>query len=189
MKKFFKFGCLGLIGLVVLIIVLAVIGSDGGDEKTPVSSDTNSTSEDTNSTSTEEPTEEDNADEKSAAVNQDFKVNGLDIKISNIVITKKDVKIDMTLTNTTDNQISFYPDQGSMVIGNTQVDANLFMTKGDLSGDIHAGVEKTGTIRFMAPDDKEFTPNEIKEVKLVLGSVLDNKSFSSEEFQQTIAIE
>lgn len=177
MKKFFKLGCLGVIGLVVLLFILGALLGNDDSEKVPVTS---------NGTSTEKPAAVDN--EKTVTVNKVYKVNGLDITIGDIIITKKDIKVDMNIVNTTGDQISFFPDQGSIVIGNTQVDANMFMTKGDVSGDIHGGVEKTGTIRFLAQEGKEFSPSEINEIKLALGMILNDKSYASEDFNETIVL-
>lgn len=178
MKKFLKIGCLGVIGVVVLLIILVAIVGDDDTEKVPVTSDGNTT---------EKPVASEG--EKAVSVNREFKINGLNITIGDIVITKKDIKIDMTILNTTDDQISFFPDQGSLIVGNTQVDANMFMTKGDVSGDIHGGVEKTGTIKFLAQDGKEFSPSEINEIKLAFGMILNDKSYESEDFNETIVFD
>ncbi|MEI3612926.1 hypothetical protein [Pseudogracilibacillus sp. SO30301A] len=120
-------------------------------------------------------------------VDETYEVNGLNIHISNIEITEKDVKVHMTINNEGDNSKSFHPDQHDLIIGNKQYGANMFMTKGDVSGEIHSGVEKTGTIRFMADDDG-FNVAEIEEITLKLGNVFDEDSFETEAFDETISI-
>lgn len=124
--------------------------------------------------------------EKIIEVNEEYEVNGLNIVIEDIEITEKDVKISMNVKNESDNTKTFYPDQGDIVIGNKQIGANMFMTDGDVSGDIHAGVEKSGTLQFL---DDELIPSEITEIELMLGNVFDEETFDSESFEEVISVE
>lgn len=126
--------------------------------------------------------------EKIIEVNEEYEVNGLNIVIEDIEITEKDVKISMNVKNESDNTKTFYPDQGDIVIGNKQIGANMFMTDGDVSGDIHTGVEKSGTLRFL-DDDDELIPSEITEIELMLGNVFDEETYDSEDFKEVINVE
>lgn len=119
-------------------------------------------------------------------INETYEVNGLTIDISTIEVSDDDVKIAMKLTNNSENTLSFYPDQGDIIIGNKQVGANMFMTDGDVSGDIHAGVEKSGTIRFILDDD--ISTDDIEEITLKLGDVYNDDVISVEEFSEVITL-
>ena len=59
------------------------------------------------------------------------------------------------LNNKTGGLISFHPNQGTLVIGNEQVDANLFVSDGDVGGEIRDGVEREGTIVWEFESGKE----------------------------------
>lgn len=67
----------------------------------------------------------------------------------------------MTLRNETNDKLTFYPDQGNVVVGNMQLDANMFMTEGKVSGDIQPGVEKSGVVVFTVPEGKTLSPKEV----------------------------
>lgn len=134
-----------------------------------------------------EPDEETEAESEGIyEINETYEVNGLTIDISTIEVSDDDVKIAMKLTNNSETTLSFYPDQGDIIIGNKQVGANMFMTDGDVSGDIHAGVEKSGTIRFILDDD--ISTDDIEEITLKLGDVYNEDEFNAEEFSETLSL-
>lgn len=62
----------------------------------------------------------------------------------------------------------------------------MFMTDGDVSGDIHAGVEKSGVIRFILDDD--ISVDDIEEITLKLGDVYNEDEFNAEEFSETLSL-
>lgn len=119
-------------------------------------------------------------------INETYEVNGLTINISTIEVSDDDVKIAMKLANNSENTLSFYPDQGDIIIGNKQVGANMFMTDGDVSGDIHAGVEKSGVIRFILDDG--ISADDIEEITLKLGDVYNEDEFNAKEFSETLSL-
>lgn len=130
--------------------------------------------------------EEEEVDGGIYEINETYEVNGLTIDISTIEVSDDDVKITIKLTNNSETTLSFYPDQGDIIIGNKQVGANMFMTDGDVSGDIHAGVEKSGTIRFILDDD--ISTGDIEEITLKLGDVYNDDVISVEEFSEVITL-
>ena len=136
-------------------------------------------------TTEEEPAED--ITEKTAEVNEVYEVNGLTIEISNIEITDRNVVISLKAKNDSDNIKTFYPSQGDIIIGNKQLNSNFLMNKGDTWGDIHSGVEKSSTFKYVADDDG-LNPSEISEIKLMYGSVVDDESHERVEFEETITI-
>jgi len=106
---------------------------------------------------------------KTVSVNYFFTVNDLEITIGEIKIEGKKVLVGMTLRNTSNAKLTFYPDMGNAVIGSTQLDANMFMTEGKLSGDIMAGVQKSGVIVFTT--DTALNPQDVQQIVLDFGSV------------------
>lgn len=179
-KKRAWIGLLASIGVgafaTIALIVSAIMADPEASEPAVATSDSN---EEVDKSS-------EDASEKIIEVNEEYEVNGLNIVIEDIEITEKDVKISMNVKNESDNTKTFYPDQGDIVIGNKQIGANMFMTDGDVSGDIHAGVEKSGTLRFL---DDELIPSEITEIELMLGNVFDEETFDSESFEEVISVE
>ena len=69
---------------------------------------------------------------KKVAVNKEFSVNGLKITIGEVQVEKERILVGMTIKNETSDKLTFYPDQGSAVVGSMQLDANMFMTEGDV---------------------------------------------------------
>lgn len=179
-KKRAWIGLLASIGVgafaTIALIVSAIMADPDASEPAVATSDSNE--------EVDKSSEDDS--EKIIEVNEEYEVNGLNIVIEDIEITEKDVKISMNVKNESDNTKTFYPDQGDIVIGNKQIGANMFMTDGDVSGDIHAGVEKSGTLRFL---DDELIPSEITEIELMLGNVFDEETFDSESFEEVISVE
>lgn len=179
-KKRAWIGLLASIGVgafaTIALIVSAITAVPDASEPAVATSDSNE----------EDDKSSEDDSEKIIEVNEEYEVNGLNIVIEDIEITEKDVKISMNVKNESDNTKTFYPDQGDIVIGNKQIGANMFMTDGDVSGDIHAGVEKSGTLRFL---DDELIPSEITEIELMLGNVFDEETYDSEDFKEVINVE
>lgn len=181
-KKRAWIGLLASIGVgafaTIALIVSAITAVPDASEPAVATSDSNE----------EDDKSSEDDSEKIIEVNEEYEVNGLNIVIEDIEITEKDVKISMNVKNESDNTKTFYPDQGDIVIGNKQIGANMFMTDGDVSGDIHTGVEKSGTLRFL-DDDDELIPSEITEIELMLGNVFDEETYDSEDFKEVINVE
>jgi len=181
-KKRAWIGLLASIGVgaiaTIALIVSAITAVPDASEPAVATSDSNE----------EDDKSSEDDSEKIIEVNEEYEVNGLNIVIEDIEITEKDVKISMNVKNESDNTKTFYPDQGDIVIGNKQIGANMFMTDGDVSGDIHTGVEKSGTLRFL-DDDVELIPSEITEIELMLGNVFDEETYDSEDFKEVINVE
>src|SRR5690606_41438045 len=139
--------------LIMLLFSALLIGilsacDDGGEGESNESTTNESASETSEMTVNAE--EEENSG--FVEVNETYNVNGLDIKIENIEITDDKVRVAMTIANNSDTTKTFYPDQGFLVVGNKQVEADIFATEGDLSGDIFGGVEKSGVVIFNVAD-------------------------------------
>lgn len=128
-------------------------------------------------------------DSKKSAINKDFSVNGLKITIGEVQIEKDRILVGMNINNESNNKLSFYPDQGSVVVGNIQLEGNLLMTEGDISGDFHPGVEKSGVAVFDIPEGKTLNPKEITEIVLHAGDVFNDETFEAESFDATLTLE
>ena len=122
-------------------------------------------------------------------VNKEFEVNGLKVKIGEIVVQKDRVVVGMTVTNPGEDTLSFFPDQGNAVVAGMQLEANPFFTEGDVSGEITGGASKEGVVHFLAPEGKSLDPAQVKEVRLNLGEVFNDKKMSAKEFNQVLKLE
>lgn len=176
-------------GMAFLITAIMAVPSGTGGT-TPVTSDVDETSYiEEDDVDTGEGEESESA-ERTVEVNEEYKYNDLTIVIDEIDITEKDIKIGMTLDNDSEASKSFHPDQHNILVGKKQLSANMFMTKGDVSGEIHPGIEKTGTIRFLIDEDDGIDTADITEIKLMLGKVYDSDTVgNSESFEEVINIE
>jgi hypothetical protein len=121
-----------------------------------------------------------------AAVSQT--VNGLNINIAEIKIEKDKVSIGMNVENPTQQKLTFYPDQGSIVIGDMQLDANTFMGTGDVSGDVNAGVKRDGVIVFTVPEGKQLDIASVKEIKLNFGDVYNDSTYNYQEANISVPV-
>ncbi|HWO95762.1 MAG TPA: hypothetical protein VNM45_05390 [Bacillus sp. (in: firmicutes)] len=103
-------------------------------------------------------------------------------------LKKNKVVVGMTVKNTTKDKLSFFPDQGNVVIGNLQLDADLFNGKGNVGGDIQAGVSKSGVVEYAVPDGKSLDVDKVKEVQLHFGDIFNEKSMDAKPFDQVIKL-
>lgn len=181
MKKFLKFGCGGLILLVVLIIALAMCSSDEDKPSTGSSGEKVETSSNKNETT--------DGSKKVDASAHSVDALGLKVGLGEIKITKKKIQVGVNVQNTKDTKVTFYPDQGSLVVGDMQLDANMFLTDGDVSGDIQGGVKKEAVLEFLAPDGKEIDVENLKEVKIMFGDVFDDTSYDTQDVSFTIPVQ
>lgn len=182
MKKVFQYG---FTGLIILLALVAIIVMFVGEEEETVS--TGSTTQETEETS-EKPKEATPYSKVIDATSQTQTLNGLVINLGEIKVEKDRIKVGMNINNTSDKTITFYPDQGVAVIGNMQVDANLFFTEGDVSGDIMAGVQKEGIIEFLASEGKEIDVETVKEIKFYFGNVTDETYIDTKEANFVIPV-
>src|SRR5690606_40436988 len=164
--------------LIMLLFSALLIGilsacDDGGEGESNESTTNESASETSEMSMSVNAEEEENSG--IVEVNKTYNVNGLDIKIENIEITDDKVRVAMTIANNSDTTKTFYPDQGFLVVGNKQVEADIFATEGDLSGDIFGGVEKSGVVIFNVADSG-INFDEASEIVLRLGDVFDEES-------------
>lgn len=178
MKKFFKFGCLGFIGLIVLIIILAIAFSGDDDKPSTGSSSNNSNNEKS----------VDDGSKKVDVSDHSTEQLGMKVGLGELKVATDKIQIGINIENTTDKPISFYPDQGSAVIGDMQLDANMFLTDGEISGDIQGGVKKEAVLEFLVPDGKEIDVDNLKEVKFMFGDVYSEESFDTKDISFTVPI-
>ncbi len=179
MKKFFKIGCLGIIIIAVLLVIIAIVS--GGDEEN-VSTGTNSDAK------TTETQKADDGTKTIDASSQQVTAQGLKVGLGDVKIKENKIQVGINAQNTTDGVLQFYPDQGSAVIGDIQLDANMFLTDGDVSGDIQGGVKKEGVLEFLAPEGRTIDVNSVKEIKLILGDVTTEDFMNSEDVSFTIPV-
>lgn len=178
MKKFFKIGCFGSIALVVLIIVIAIFASGNDEKPSTGSTSTNSSSNKT----------VDDGSKKIDASNQSTTAEGLKVGLGEIKIFSDKIQVGMNVENTNKGKVTFYPDQGSAVIGDMQLDANMFLTDGSISGDIQSGVKKEAVLEFLAPEGKKIDVKNIKQIKFLFGDVYDEKTFNTKDVSFTVKV-
>ena len=168
-----------IIGLLALGVISFFIG---GDEET-VSTGSN----------TEEVSKEPEEATPEAKVidvsSQTQTLNGLVINLGEVKISEDKIQVGMNIENTSDKTITFYPNQGNLVIGNMQMDANMFGSEGDISGDIMPGVQMEGIITYYAPEGKEIDVEAVKEIKFHFGNVNDETYMNTKEANFIIPVQ
>ncbi len=105
------------------------------------------------------------------------------VNLGDVKIMKDKVNVGLNIENTTDKVLNFYPDQGNAVVGDMQLSANMFLTDGEVGGEVQGGVKQDGVLEFAVPEGKELDINNIKEIKLNFGDVttedfMNNKAVS-----------
>lgn len=183
MGKFFKFGCLGIIVIIILIVVVAMFSS-GGEESVSTGTD----SPDTDSANEEAEAPEDGTKTVDAS-SQTVEAAGMNVSLGEIKISSGKLEVGINLENTTDTVLMFYPDQGSAVIGDMQLDANMFLTDGSIGGEVQSGVKQEGVLEFLAPEGKEIDVEAINEIRLLFGDVVTEDFMTTEAVEFTVPVQ
>lgn len=147
----------------------------------------NSTEKKTESKEKAKPKEE--TGKKVDASSQSVEAAGMKVGLGEVKITKEKISVGVNLENTTDQMLTFYPDQGKSVIGDMQLEANLFMTSGSIGGEVAGGVKQEGVIEFLAPEGKTIDVDAVKEVKLMFGDVITEDFMTSKKVDFTVPVE
>lgn len=113
----------------------------------------------------------------------------MEINLGEIEILNKKLKVDINLKNTTEKVLKFYPNQGSAIINDMQLDANLFLTYGKVGGNVHGGVKQDETLQFLVLGDKKINIESVKEIKLIFGNVNTDDYMTSEPVEFVIRVE
>ncbi|WP_340639584.1 hypothetical protein [Bacillus atrophaeus] len=154
-----------------LTLALAACGS---------TDDVSTGSSDSKDKKTEE--KKDDGSKKVDASSQSTEVLGMKVSLGDVKIMKDKINVGLNIENTTDKALSFYPDQGNAVIDSMQLSANMFLTDGEVGGDVQGGVKQEGVLEFSAPEGKEIDVDSVKEIKLNFGDI------NTEDFMNTKSV-
>jgi len=85
----------------------------------------------------------------SANVSGEIVCGGLSITVGEIAIESDKITVGLTAVNKSKDLLSFYLDQKNLVIGTRQLDVNMFLGEGKISGEIQPNVEKTAALVYL----------------------------------------
>ena len=176
-----KVSTLSIVSTIVLILFVLLAAGSGGSSDVDRGSDSVQTATDSGQKSSK-----DNSIKHS--IMKEYTANGLKIIIGEVEVRRDRLLVGITVKNESSDTISFYPDQGSIVMGSMKINANMFFTEGSVSGEIRPGVEKSAVIHFLAPESKDL-PDE-KTITLYLGDVYNFDTYQGTlEFSETITLQ
>ncbi|PAD38990.1 hypothetical protein [Terribacillus sp. 7520-G] len=160
-----------LLGLSLLLALTLALAAYGSAENVYTGSD----SAKAESSEKEKTTESEDTSKKIDVSDQSMTAAGLKVGLGDIKILEDKIQVGINVENTNSDAVSFYPDMDSAVIGDMQVDANMVMTDGDISGDILGG--------------KTIDPASVKEIKLILGDVTSADYLTTEPVEFTVTVQ
>lgn len=168
---------LSIIGIALLaVIIISVVASSNNtnDVKTGGSNNVAKTTQTTASAS-----QDDGSKKFNAALSNTFM--GVQMNIAEVKISSDQIEVGMNLKNSSGDKMSFFPDQGTAVVGNLQLTADPLYATNLTSdgGDLDNGVKTDGVLVFTVPDGKTLDVNKVKNIQLHLGQLMDNKSYKS----------
>lgn len=150
-----------------------------------------STGSEGNSTEKKEKTEEVKKEESGKtidATSHTAEVLGMKVGLGEIKIQEDKISVGVNLENTTDKLLNFYPDQGSLVVGDMQISANMFMTTGTLGGEVQGGVKQDGVIEYLVDEGKKLDVDSIAEIKLIFGDVTTEDFMESKPMEIVVPV-
>ncbi|SNZ11594.1 hypothetical protein SAMN05421503_2093 [Terribacillus aidingensis] len=172
-----------LLGISLLLVLMIALAACSSTEDVSTGSDSESAE------SSEKSNETDDNAKKVDASDQSVTAANLKVGLGDVKVLEDKIQVGINVENTASDAVSFYPDQGSAVIGDMQLDANMFLTDGSVSGDIQASVKKEGVLEFLAPEGKKIDPATVKEIKLVLGDATSADFMTTEPVEFTVTVE
>ncbi|KDE23235.1 MULTISPECIES: hypothetical protein [Bacillus] len=130
----------------------------------------------------------DDGSKKVDASKQSAEVLGMKVNLGDVKIMKDKINVGLNIENTTDKVLTFYPDQGNAVIGSMQLSANMFLTDGEVGGEVQGGVKQEGVLEFTAPEGKEIDVDSVKEIKLNFGEVITEDFMNNKAVSITVPV-
>lgn len=170
----------------VLAIGIGLAGCGSSDIKT--GGTPNSTEKKTETTAQSAPKKDDGSKTVSAS-NQSVNVLGMQVGLGDIKISADKIEVGVNLTNTTNKKLTFYPDQGHLVVGDMQLDSNMFMESGKIGGDVEGGVKQNAVLVFPAPDGKKIDVKSVTQVKLIFGNVTTDDFTQNQPVEFTVPVQ
>lgn len=122
------------------------------------------------------------------ATKQQMEAAGLKVGLGEIKITDTKIEVGINVENTSNQVLSFYPDQGQMVIGDMQLTSNFIMNDGTVDGEIQPGVKQDAVYVYPAPDGKTLDVKAIQEIKFFFGDVTTADYMTTEPVNFTVGI-
>lgn len=114
---------------------------------------------------------------------------GLKVNIAEIKIGSDKIEVGMNIQNNNQHAMTWYPDQeATIVVGDMQLDSNMFMGSGKLGGDIEAGVKKDGVLVFPVAEGKTLDVAKVANLKLKVGEVHSPDFMQTEEISFDIPV-
>jgi hypothetical protein len=175
-----------LLVLLSVLLLVALGACSSSDVQTGGTG--NSTEKKTETKPTKETPKEDNT-KKIDASSQSINAAGMQVGLGEIKIAEDKISVGINLANTTNEALTFYPDQGHLVIGDMQLDANLFMTDGEIGGEVQGGVKQQAVVEFLPPEGKKIDVNTVKEIKLFFGDVVTADYMTTKEVNFVIPVQ
>jgi hypothetical protein len=86
------------------------------------------------------------------------------------------VILDVSVTNGTDQTVNVYPNQGSVVVGNQQAEADIWVSE-DVGGEIFAGVTQSGVVLFGLPKPVDVTT--LEQIRYIVNAPTNAETWDS----------
>lgn len=122
-------------------------------------------------------------------VNQTNVVNKLSVTLTDVTIEKSRITIGIAVKNQSANRtLDFFPEQGSIVVDGIEIKASPSASRGNVSGMVQPGAEKSGELVFLVPKGKTLSPGKVAQITVRLGNVIDDAYLELSPFNTTLTI-
>ncbi|TCP52603.1 hypothetical protein EV586_10985 [Tumebacillus sp. BK434] len=159
MKTFVK------LGIAVVVSAGLLVGCAPSDVQTGGSNDVAAKNDQTADKKKEDGSKKFNADVSAEGL-------GMKVNIAEVKVSPTKIEVGINFQNNNQHAMSWYPDQeAKIVVGDMQLDSNMFMSSGKLGGDIEGGVKKDGVLVFPVADGKKLDVAKVTSLKLKVGKL------------------
>ncbi len=120
--------------------------------------------------------EEQSPDRRTTVLNKIFQEEPLYLAINEVSVKPGEVAIAISVENRSERRIRFYPSQGRLRVGTTEIEANLFLSDLNLSRSFAPDEKRSGALVFKSHLSSELSSAQPNNIRLILGQVIGIES-------------
>jgi hypothetical protein len=121
-----------------------------------------------------------------ANFSKDF--DGVKLNVAEIVIKPDRIEVGLNYQNSNNQKVSFFPDQGNVVVGDLQLNVDPLTDSRLTTGEVAPGVKTDGVLVFLPPTGKQLDLKKVSELKFDLGDVTPDDFSGTTKVNFTISV-
>lgn len=156
--------------LIASIILTGCGSEEAGKAEKQESTETTKTAEMKELSPTEEEQEKEKGSGTLVDVNAEKDFKYMQVGVGRMLLKPDVIEVELTYENLTDETVSWFPNQGQLVVDNIQLETDV-LASDQISGEVRPGVKSSGIIAFKPPRGQSLDVPSVKTVNFYLGTI------------------